>query len=68
MLSHHHNRLRLHGFVNGKDFYNIVKHGAKFKNLDKAMFHSYGEIGRLNSTKIQLEKDVEEFGEKDKPL
>lgn len=53
------NELKWHGLANRKDIFNIVQQEEKLKSLDKVVFDTYGEIGRLNSLKMELEGDVD---------
>ena len=39
--------------------FNIVQHEDKLKNMDKVLYETAGEIGRLNSLKMEIEGDVE---------
>jgi len=50
-------QLKWYGLVNRGDIFNIVQCGDELKNLDKVVFDTYGEIGRLNSLKMELEKE-----------
>ncbi len=56
-------KLRWYGLANKKDTYNILHQEDKLKNLDKELYETAGEIGRLNSLKMQLEKEVAELME-----
>lgn len=42
--------------ANRKDIFNIMQQEEKLKSIDKAVFDTYGEIGRLNSLKMQLKR------------
>jgi len=63
-LAYLYNELKWHGLANRKDIYNIVQHSEKLKSLDKVVFDAYGEIGRLDSTKLNLEAEVKELQKK----
>jgi hypothetical protein len=53
------NKLKWHGLANREDIFNILEHEEKLKNLDKVLYETATEIGRLNAIKIQVEKDIE---------
>ena len=53
----------MHGLDNKYDISNIMQKEGKIKNLDKDLYETAGEIGRLNSLKMQLEKEVAELME-----
>jgi hypothetical protein len=46
--------------ANRDDIFNFVQYGEKHKSLDKVVYETAVEIGRLNSIKMQLEGDVED--------
>ena len=52
--------LKRYGLANKEDIYNIFQQIENLKNLDKVLYETADEIGRLNSIKTQLEKDIEE--------
>jgi hypothetical protein len=52
--------LKWHGLANREDIFNILQQEEKIKNLDKVLYETAGELGRLNSIKMQLDKDIEE--------
>ena len=58
-LGYLYNELKWHGLANRKDIFNIVQQEEKLKSLDKVVFDTYGEIGRLSSLKMELEGDIE---------
>ncbi len=55
--------LKWYGLANKKDIYNILQQEDKLKNLDRELYETAGEIGRWNSLKMQLKKDVAELME-----
>jgi hypothetical protein len=57
------NKLKWYGLANKKDIYNILNQEDKLKNLDKELYETAGEIGRLNSLKMQLKNEVSELME-----
>jgi hypothetical protein len=60
LLERLYRELKWHGLANREDIFNILEHEEKLKNLDKVLYETAGELGRLNSIKMQLEKDIEE--------
>ncbi len=59
MLSYLYHELKWHELAHRKDIFNIAQKEEKLKNLDKVIYESADEVGRLNSIKMQLERDVE---------
>ncbi len=55
--------LKLYGLANKKDIHNILQQEDKLKNLDKELYETSGEVGRLNSLKMQLKNEVAELME-----
>ncbi len=51
-------KLKWYGLASKKDISYILQHGEKLKNMDKELCETAGEIGRLNSLKMQLKKEV----------
>ncbi len=52
-------QLEWYGLANRKDIISIAQKEEKLKNMDKVVFDTYGEIGRLNSIKMELEGTIE---------
>lgn len=61
LLAHLYKELKLHGLNNKNDISNIVQQGEKLKNLDKDINEIADIIGKLNFTKMQLERDVDDL-------
>ena len=57
------NNLKRYGLANKKDIHNILQQEDKLKNLDKELYETAEEIGRLNSLKMQLKNEVAELME-----
>lgn len=55
--------LMLHGLDNKNDICNILQQEDNLKNLDKGLYETAGEIGRLKSLKMKREKEVAEMME-----
>jgi hypothetical protein len=53
-------KLKWFGLANKDDIYDILEKEENLKNMDKVLYETAGEIGRLSSIKMQLEKDIEE--------
>ena len=53
--------LKMHGLNNKNDISNIIQQGEKLKNLDNDINEIANIIGRLNFTKVQLERDVDDI-------
>ncbi len=56
-------KLKMYGLANKKDIKNILQQEDKLKNLDKELYETAEEIGRLNSLKMQLKNEVAELME-----
>ena len=56
-------KLKMYGLTNKKDIHNILQQEDKLKNLDKELYETAEEIGRLNSLKMQLKSEVLELME-----
>ncbi len=63
LLEWPYNNLKWCGLVNKKDIHNILQQEEKLKNLDKELYETAGEIGWLNSLKMQLKNEVAELME-----
>ncbi len=55
--------LKRYGLANDKDIHNILQQEDKLKKLDKELYDTAEEIGRLNSLKMQLKKEITELME-----
>jgi hypothetical protein len=53
--------LKNEGLGNKKDIFNIVQLAGKLKSLNCELYQTADDIGRLNSVKFHLEKEVEEL-------
>ena len=51
------------GLANKKDIHNILQQEDKLKNLDKELYETAETIGRLNSLKMQIKKEIAELME-----
>ena len=54
------NQLECYGLANRKDISYILQQEEKLKNLDKELYETAGEVGRLNSVKTQFEEEIKE--------
>jgi len=61
LLEHLYKELKLHGLDNRNDLSNIVQQGEKLKKLDNDINEIATIIGRLNFTKMQLERNVDDL-------
>jgi hypothetical protein len=57
-IEHLYRELKLHGLDNKYDISNILQKEENLKNLDKDLYETAEEIGRLNSLKMQLKKEI----------
>ena len=64
LLEHLYNDLKCEGLGNKKDIHRIVEQAGKLRSLDQALIETAADIGRLNSIKFQLERDVDELTRK----
>lgn len=64
LLEHLYLDLKNEGLCNKQDIINIVQKVGKLRNLDQALIETAADIGRLNSVKFNLEKDVDELTRK----
>ena len=53
--------LKVGGPCNQKDIHRIIEQAGELRNLDQALIETAADIGRLNSIKFQLERDVDEL-------
>ncbi len=63
LLAWLYDKLKMYGLVNKKDIHNILQQEDKLKNLDKELYETAETIGRLNSLKIHLKKEIAELME-----
>ena len=63
LIEHLYRELKLHGLDNEYDISNILQKEENLKNLDNDLYETAGEIGRLNSLKMQLKKEIAELME-----
>ena len=61
LLAHLYKELKLQGLDNKNDISNIVQQGEKLKNLGNDINETADIIGRLNFTKMRLERDVNDL-------
>jgi hypothetical protein len=64
LLEHLYHELQNEGLANKQDIFNIVQMEGKLKSLNCELYETAGEIGRLNSAKFQLERDVDDLTRK----
>ncbi len=64
LLEHLYHGLKSEGLGNKQDIINIVQMEGKLKSLNCELYAVAADIGRLNSTKFQLERDVDELTRK----
>ena len=63
LLAWLYDKLKMHGLANKKDIHNILQQEDKLKNLDKELYETAETIGRLNSLKMQIKKEIAELME-----
>ncbi len=63
LLAWLYDKLKMYGLANKKDIHNILQQEDKLKNLDKELYETAETIGRLNSLKIHLKKEIAELME-----
>ena len=68
LLEHLYCDLKTEGLCNKNDIFNIIQMEGKLKGLNCELYETAEDIGRLNSAKFQLERDVDELHKKDRPL
>ena len=61
MLVYLFKELQRHGLDDRSDICNILQQEEKIKNLDNYPDETAGIVGKLNFTKMQLERDVDDF-------
>jgi hypothetical protein len=64
LLEYLYNQLKWEGLATKKDIHRIIVAAGELRNLDQALIETAGDVGRLNSTKFQLEREVEELQKK----
>ncbi len=63
LIEHLYRELKSYGLDNKYDISNIFQKEENLKNLEKDLYETAAEIGRLNSLKMQLKKEVAELME-----
>jgi hypothetical protein len=58
------NQLKWEGLATKEDIHRILGAAGELRNLDQALIETAGDVGRLNSVKFQLERDVDELTRK----
>jgi hypothetical protein len=61
MLEYLYNQIKREGLATKRDIYRIIEQAGELRNLDQALIETASDIGRLNSVKFQLERDVDEL-------
>jgi hypothetical protein len=61
MLEYLYNQIKWEGLATKRDIYRIIEQAGELRNLDQALIETASDIGRLNSVKFQLERDVDEL-------
>ena len=61
LLEYLYNQLKCEGLATKKDIHRIIEQAGELRNLDQTLIETAADIGRLNSTKFQLERDVDEL-------
>jgi hypothetical protein len=64
LLVYLYRQLRHEGLANKNDILNVVQMEGKLKSLNSELYETGGDIGRLNSLKFNLERDVDELTRK----
>ncbi len=64
LLVYLYRQLRHEGLANKNDILNIVQMEGKLKRLNSELYETAADIGRLNSIKFNLERDVDELTRK----
>lgn len=64
LLEHLYHDLKNEGLCNKQDIFNIVQMAGKLNSLNCELYETAADIGRLNSVKFQLEREVEELQKK----
>ena len=57
-------QIKWEGLATKRDIHRIIGAAGDPRNLDHALIETAGDIGRLNSIKFQLERDVDELTRK----
>ena len=61
LLEHLYHDLKSEGLATKQDIFNIVQMAGKLKSLNCELYETAADIGRLNSAKFQLERDVDDL-------
>ena len=64
LLEHLYHDLKNEGLCNKQDIFNIVQMAGKLNSLNCELYETAADIGRLNSVKFHLEREVEELQKK----
>ena len=64
LLEHLYHDLKIEGLANKQDIFNIVQMAGKLKGLNCELYAVAEDIGKLNSAKFQLEREIEELQKK----
>ena len=61
LLEYLYSQLKWEGLATKRDIHRIIGAAGELRNLDQALIETAADIGRLNSIKFQLERDVDEL-------
>ena len=61
LLEYLYHDLKNEGLCNKIDIFNIIQMAGKLKSLNCELYEVAGEIGRLNSIKSNLERDLDDL-------
>jgi hypothetical protein len=64
LLEYLYHQLKWEGLANKKDIFNVIQMEGKLKSLNCELYETAADIGRLNSVKSNLEKDVDDLTRK----
>jgi hypothetical protein len=64
LLEYLYHQLKLEGLATKQGIFNIVQMEGKIKSLNCELYGTADEIGRLNSARFQLEREIEELQKK----
>ncbi len=64
LLEYLYDQLKYEGLATKKDIHRIIEAAGELRKLDKVLIDTAGEIGRMNSIKFHLGRDVEELQKK----
>ena len=60
-LNYLYSQLKWEGLVTKGDIHRIIEQSGELRNLDQTLIETSADIGRLNSIKFQLERDVNDL-------